>query len=135
MAGLTLIYCMWIDNSGGMAFQNHSALTDCSIMLYVMAERWQVGKKYRDLFELVKKAVLDAIQEGRHAPRTAVASLKNGMQTSLQQLQVDTEVENVVDDLEQMIGDMTGEAISAWHDETLSLWTMNESSNMFSYIM
>ncbi|KAH7325608.1 fungal-specific transcription factor domain-containing protein, partial [Stachybotrys elegans] len=135
LAGLTLIYCMWIDNSTGMAFRNHSALTDCSIMLYVMAERWQVGKKYRDLFELVKKSVLDAIQEGRHAPRTAVASLKDGMQTSLQQLQVDTEVENVADDLEQMISDMTGEAIPAWHDETLSLWTMNESSNIFSYIM
>jgi hypothetical protein len=125
---------MWIDSSCSLAFGNHSALTDCSIMLYVMAERWQAGRKYRDLFEFVKKSVLESLQEGHHLPRTVVASLKDGMQTSLQQLQADTEVENVADDLEQMIGDMTGEAISAWHDEALSFWMTNEASNMFNYI-
>src|SRR5689334_13178504 len=108
---------MWIDTSNSRAFKNHGALTDCSIMLYVMAERWLVGRRYRDLFELVKKSVLEAIEEGQHAPRSAVASLKTGMQTSLQQLPVNMVVENVADDLEQMIGDMTGEAVSAWHDE------------------
>ncbi|KFA70194.1 hypothetical protein S40285_04420 [Stachybotrys chlorohalonatus IBT 40285] len=134
LAGLTLIYCMWIDTTNSRAFNNHGALTDCSIMLYVMAERWQVGRKYRDLFELVKKSVLETIEEGQHAPRSAVPSLKNGMQTSLQQLQANTVVENVADDLEQMISDMTGEPVSAWHDETSFSWTLDETSTIFDQV-
>lgn len=125
---------MWIDTTNSRAFNNHGALTDCSIMLYVMAERWQVGRKYRDLFELVKKSVLETIEEGQHAPRSAVPSLKNGMQTSLQQLQANTVVENVADDLEQMISDMTGEPVSAWHDETSFSWTLDETSTIFDQV-
>lgn len=123
---------MWLDASNSKALKNHSALTDCSIMLYVMAERWPAGRKYRDLFELVKKSLLEAIDEGHHVPRNAVASLKNDMQTSWHQLQADTAVESVADDLEQMIGDMTGETISAWEDQTSILWTIDEAATMFN---
>lgn len=132
--GLTLIYCMWLDPSNSKAYKNHGALTDCSIMLYVMTERWPEGRKYRDLFEVVKKSLLEAIDEGHHIPRSAVASLKNGMQTPWQQLQIDTTVESVTDDLEQMIGDMTGEAMSVWNDDSLAMWDINEASAVFNQV-
>lgn len=81
-----------------------------------MTERWPASRKYRDLFEAVKKSVLDALSEGQHNPRTAVTSMKGDMHASIQCLQVDPTTETVPDDLEQMISDMTGEQISFWDD-------------------
>ncbi|ETN38231.1 uncharacterized protein HMPREF1541_06262 [Cyphellophora europaea CBS 101466] len=103
LAGLTLIYCMWYDTSTSSSFKNFSALSDCSVMLYVMAERWSVGKKYRDLFEDVKKGVLEGIEEGRRL-------------SSLGNLPMDATMNNVSNDLEQMISDMAGQPISLWQD-------------------
>lgn len=118
LAGLTLVYCMWQDCTNNNTFKSVGALTDCSIILYVMTERWPASKKYRDLFEVVKTSVLDAIAEGRHMPRTAVSSLKDDMQTSLHNggLHVNFTTETLSDDLEQMISDITGEQISFWDD-------------------
>jgi hypothetical protein len=107
---------MWHDSSNTNGFKSIGALTDCSIILYVMTEKWPGGKKYRDLFESVKKSVLDAIAEGKHIPRTAVTSMKDDMQITLQNLQVDTTTESIPVDLEQMISDMTGEAVCFWDD-------------------
>ncbi|PVH71530.1 hypothetical protein DL98DRAFT_596856 [Cadophora sp. DSE1049] len=94
---LTLVYCMWHDSSNSHAFKSIGALTECSIILYVMTERWPASRKYRDLFEVVKKSVLDAISEGKHTPGTAVTSMKDDFQTSLQSLQVDTTFESMPD--------------------------------------
>ncbi|KAE9978160.1 hypothetical protein BLS_000838 [Venturia inaequalis] len=116
LAGLTLVYCMWQDASNVNSFRNFGALSDCSIILYVMTERWPASRKYRDIFEAVKKSVLDAISEGKHIPRTAVTTMKDDMQNSIPMLQVNPATETIPDDLEQMISDMTGEQISFWDD-------------------
>ncbi|EXJ82048.1 hypothetical protein A1O1_08117 [Capronia coronata CBS 617.96] len=121
LSGLTLVYCMWHDSSSSMSFRNLSALTDCSIILYVMAERWPPSRKYRDLFEAVKKSVIQAIEEGKHIPRTAVTSMKGDMQKPLQSLHDDTPMDSVTDDLQQMISDMTGETISFWDDTNIGM--------------
>ena len=118
--GLTLVYCMWHDSSNSHAFKSVGALTDCSIILYVMTERWPASRKYRDLFEGVKKSVLDAISEGKHTPGTAVISMKDDFQTSLQSLQVDNTFESMPEDLEQMMSDMTGETYNFWDDMYLN---------------
>ena len=94
---------MWYDTSTSSSFKNFSALSDCSVMLYVMAERWSVGKKYRDLFDDVKKGVLEGIEEGRRL-------------SSLGNLPMDATMNNVSNDLEQMISDMAGQPISLWQD-------------------
>jgi hypothetical protein len=113
---------MWHDFANSNTFKSVGALTDCSIILYVMTERWPASKKYRDLFEVVKTAVLDAIAEGNHMPRTAVASLKDDMQTSSHTggLHINFTTESLSDDLEQMISDITGEQISFWDDVNMS---------------
>lgn len=115
LAGLTLVYCMWQDASNSNGFKSMSALTDCSIILYVMTEKWSGGKKYRDLFEVVKKSVLDAIAEGKHIPRAVVTSMKDEVQDTLQSLQTESIVKTIPDDLEQMISAMAGEPMF-WDD-------------------
>lgn len=86
-----------------------------------MAERWPASRKYRDLFEAVKKSVIEAIEEGKHMPRKAVTSMKDDMQSPLQRLDADTTMESVTDDLQQMISDMVGEAISIWPDTDVGM--------------
>lgn len=103
------MYCMWHDSSNSNAFKSIGALTDCSIILYVMTEKWPAGKKYRDLFESVKSSVLDAISEGKHLPRTAVATMNSGTKTILYSLQESPTADNMYDDLNTMICDMTGQ--------------------------
>ncbi|KAL2212084.1 hypothetical protein CC79DRAFT_1364368 [Sarocladium strictum] len=132
---LTLIYCMWIDTSNTHPISNLAALNDCSIMLYVMAERWSAGQRYRDLFELVKQSVLETMEKGHHVPRAAVTSMKDSMQIPLQQLQVDANIGNVADDLGQIIGDLTGGGDGlGWEEVVDGFWNMDPSSNMFAYL-
>jgi hypothetical protein len=134
LAGLTLVYCMWHDHSHN-GFKNFGALTDCSIILYVMAERWPAGRKYRDLFESVKKSVLDVISEEKHVPRMAVVNMKDEMQTSLNSLQANQsiEMETVHDDLDQMISDMTGEQLFCWEDHEIDMIMGVEDGNGMNF--
>ena len=86
-----------------------------------MTERWPASRKYRDLFEVVKKSVIEAIEEGKHIPRMPVTSMKNDMQAPLHSLDIDITMESVTDDLQQMISDMTGENISIWYDKNMEM--------------
>lgn len=106
---------MW-NAPSSTAIRNMSALSDCSIMLYVMTERWPGTKKYRDAFEAIKRFVLSLLAEDKHQPGKSVTPITADMRTTLQGLDVNM-VENVYwEDLEQMISDMTGEQIQLWND-------------------
>ncbi len=85
-----------------------------------MTERWPAARKYRDLFESIKRLVLDAIAEGNHQPGTAVTSMKDSMHTTIQDLQFNGVKDSSQDDLQQMINDMTGEALFSWEDVDMS---------------
>jgi hypothetical protein len=105
LAGLTLIYCAWL-SPHRPTFPLNGPLTDCSIMLYVMTERWPLARKYRDVFERIKEAVMDIIAGGnhnhdqagkRHMSRTVVGvDLNCGLEQGF--------LGNANQDLEQMIG-------------------------------
>jgi len=86
-----------------------------------MTEKWPAGKRYRDLFESVKKSVLDAVSAEKHIPRTAVPAIKEHIQTSFKSLQVETAADPFRDDLEQMISDMTGGAVGFWDDADINM--------------
>jgi hypothetical protein len=130
-SGLTLVYCMWHNATAAKTFKNLGALTDCSIVLYIMAERWPTGRKYRDLFEIVKGSVLEAIEEGGGVPCSAVTAMKDEVHTSLQKFGGDTSMDSVADDLEQMIGDMTGGTLSIWQDDSLLQAGLDSDSTTF----
>lgn len=112
LAGLTLIYCAWLAPAG---FINAtSSLTDCSIMLYVMTERFPSARKYRDVFERIKTSVTDLIEQGKHQPRKTVEVLGDKeMRARFMGLD-----QNLTgggrDDFTHMISEMTGENVGFW---------------------
>jgi hypothetical protein len=121
LSGLTLVYCLWHSSNSQPTFRSLNALNDCSIILYVMAERWSASRKYRDLFEAIKRSVIEAIEQGKHMSGKALPSMKSDMQRPLEKLEPDETMQCVNDDLQQMMSDMMGEQVSLWPDaETIS---------------
>lgn len=64
LTGVTLLHCTWLApcNYLGVA----SAISDCNLMLYVMAERCPPAQKYRDVFEKINQNVSDVMARGNH---------------------------------------------------------------------
>jgi hypothetical protein len=90
-----------------------SALTDCSIMLYVMTERWPAARKYRDMFESIKQCVLAMTASEAVAPRVAVVAMNDDLRGNILSSGAAMTSENR-DDLEQMLADMTGQPLFSW---------------------
>ena len=74
LAGLTLIYCAWLAPTGsvGTILNVDVPLTDCQILLYIITERYPSARKYRDVFERTKLAVMSLIARGEHRPQSPV---------------------------------------------------------------
>ncbi|OTB07662.1 hypothetical protein M426DRAFT_242186 [Hypoxylon sp. CI-4A] len=70
LAGLTLIYCAWLAPPNFISVE--APLTDCQILLYIVTERYPSARKYRDVFERIKSAVMGIIMQGNHEPRNPV---------------------------------------------------------------
>ncbi|KAM7194167.1 Fungal specific transcription factor domain containing protein [Naviculisporaceae sp. PSN 640] len=62
MAGLTLIYCIWISRADIFDMVTSNGINDCSIVLFVIAERVPAGKKYRNMFEIIRQRVIESIK-------------------------------------------------------------------------
>ncbi|RDI80870.1 hypothetical protein Vi05172_g9047 [Venturia inaequalis] len=62
LTGLTLLHCTWL------APRNHlgvaSAISDCNLMLYIMAERCPPAQKYRDIFERINQNITEVMARG-----------------------------------------------------------------------
>ncbi|KAF2001825.1 hypothetical protein P154DRAFT_595348 [Amniculicola lignicola CBS 123094] len=61
-SGVTLLYCVWLAPPGYLNMIG--AISDCNMMLYIMAERSPTAHRYLDIFERVKMNVLDIVQSG-----------------------------------------------------------------------
>jgi hypothetical protein len=123
LAGLTLVFCTW-QAPASSAVKNMSALSDCSIMLYIMTERWPNIRRYRDAFEAIKRTVLSLVTDDKHQPRKVITTSTTDVWSSLQSFDLDM-IENINrEDLEQMIGDMTGERMQfpLWNDVDMSMY-------------
>ncbi len=50
----------------------------CSIVLFVITERWPAAKKYRDAFETVKQIVIDPLSDKQnHKPRRSIGTISS----------------------------------------------------------
>ncbi len=83
-------------------------LTDCSIILFIITERLPAARKYRDIFEQIRKSVMDLVARGKHQSRQAV-----DMEAEVQE-PLHTFDENILgnrgrDDFTHMINEMTGD--------------------------
>lgn len=113
------------------AIKNMSALSDCSIILYIMTERWPNIKRYRDAFETIKRSVLYLIAENKHQPRKVIPSFIGNTWSSLQNFDVEM-IEHInCDDLEQMMSDMTGERMQfpRWNDVNTNMYDASDICN------
>lgn len=56
VAGITLIYSLWNDQYNNDSFAVLKDLGACSTVLFLIAERWESAKRYRDAFEALVNA-------------------------------------------------------------------------------
>ncbi|KYG50212.1 hypothetical protein M433DRAFT_139318 [Acidomyces richmondensis BFW] len=76
MAGLTLVYCAWISPSDVYSSIVSNDINACSIVLFVITERWPAARKYRDTFEAVKQIVIDPLSDDQnHKPQRVIMEL------------------------------------------------------------
>ncbi len=99
-----MIYCAWL--SPPNYIHPESPLTDCQILLYIMTERYPSARKYRDVFERIKTAVLSMIAQGKHEPRNPV-NLDSNVQAGFESLQAQVGP-SMSADFSFMINTMTG---------------------------
>lgn len=64
LSGLTLLYCLWMSPATIYSTTTVNDLSACSVVLYVIAERWPGARRYRDAFETIKQNVLNLLEEG-----------------------------------------------------------------------
>lgn len=130
LQGLTLVYCMWHAPSI-TAIKSMSALSDCSIMLYLMTERWPNIKRYRDAFEAIKRTVLYLIAEEKHEPRKVIPAIIGDVWSSLQSLDYDMIGEINHSELEQMFDDVTRERMQfpAWDSMDINMYDSLDMGN------
>lgn len=64
LSGLTLLYCTWLSPKEIWGIRTSEDVNACSIVLYVITERWPGAKKYRDAFEIIRSGVLESIEGG-----------------------------------------------------------------------
>ncbi|KAH8705919.1 fungal-specific transcription factor domain-containing protein [Talaromyces proteolyticus] len=63
MAGLTLLYCIWALRET----PNLSVLEDiraCSNVLFAISERWPTANRFRDVFEVLTKKLMETVMNG-----------------------------------------------------------------------
>lgn len=76
IAGLTLLYCVWAAPREVFSIASSNALNACSIVMYVIAERWVGARKYRDVFDVIKQAVMESVEVGEDEPRRLITNLR-----------------------------------------------------------
>lgn len=85
-----------------------SAISDCNMMLYVMAERSPAAQKYRDIFERIKMNVLDVVERASDNDSREVGVLDAEMTERCRALDTGL-LDTVRTDYEQIISDLAKE--------------------------
>lgn len=73
LAGLTYLHCLWTSQAARKASrqgQVSSTCTNCTIVLVIMAERWDTAAPYRDIFEALAKRTITMMDENGHGDWT-----------------------------------------------------------------
>lgn len=97
------------------------SLTDCSIMLYVMTERFPSARKYRDVFERIKLSVFAIIEQGKQQPARKL-SWGDDMRARCVGLESGLDMGGGKEEFSWMIGEMTGSAaISGQNSATIQV--------------
>ena len=101
------------------------ALTDCTIMLYVMAERWPKARKYRGALERVKGSALDRIANDNPQQATDGGIIDSETRQALDSLDLDFGAIGV-GALPQMINDIVSAPVLMWGNEDFDVEDVEE---------
>ncbi|KAJ4256919.1 hypothetical protein NW762_009015 [Fusarium torreyae] len=69
MAGLTILHCLWTSSAVRQTVRIDSVsntFTNCTMLLAIMAEKWEGAAPYRDLFEALSSRAMAMIVEQNH---------------------------------------------------------------------
>lgn len=103
--GLTLVYCTWISPQEVFSIKTSSDMNACSIVLYIITERWPGAKKYRDTYEAIKQSLLESVEESQYEPRRAIKSLYPSLIPPM------ARNEEGSTEVTQIVADMAGETV------------------------
>lgn len=98
---------MWLSHLNLLS-DFESTITDCQLLLYIIAERYPSSRKYRDLYERVKTSLTKDNGTGLHVQYAARTQLAAGTPEYYQGLN-DSWSYPVTDDFTRMLYDMTAQ--------------------------
>ena len=122
--GLTLAYCTWISPQEVFSIKASNDMNACSIVLYIITERWPGAKKYRDTYEAIKQSLLESVEENKYEPRRAIKRLYPDLLPSM------ARNEEGSSEVSQIVADMAGEQMLI--DDLFPTPSQTASQNMVS---
>lgn len=116
---MTLFYCAWLAPVDLLS-DLELAFTDCQLLLYVISERYPSARRYRDIFERIKREGSYVAGSGSRMPGQA---LPNNVDLG-QDIAMPTESwPGTGDDFERMLFEMTGQDIDGMlFQQPLPMW-------------
>lgn len=123
LAGLTYLNCLWTSADARRATrpdQVSSNCTDCTVVLAIMAERWDVAAPYRDIFEALAGHTMTMMTDKEHERPTSLGSLTESGDPDVESMMrwrsriPDMEISSGIDILlTSLIGDMPSDTQAA----------------------
>lgn len=126
LAGLTLVYCTWISPQEVFNIKTSNDMNACSIVLYIITERWPGAKKYRDTYEAIKQSLLESVEESKYEPRRVIKRLYPDLLPNM------SSHEEGSAEVTRMVADMTGESLLVGDETRTPRPTMNEPTETFN---
>lgn len=132
-----MLYCVWIRRLDPVQLSTSPDVSTCSTLLHVMAKRWLTGKKYCDLFEVLKSSVADSIaaEKGQEGPQELLHD-HNRLHSVFNTLDMDNDGSY---QCAQMMADITGtvftDAWSSWdvdYTKAAAVYAPTEQQNLAS---
>jgi len=71
VAGVTLLYCLWLHKQTVWSFSVSNSVRACSCVISIMAERAPWVRRYRDVYEGLVEATMDALESSEDATASA----------------------------------------------------------------
>ncbi|RMJ05242.1 hypothetical protein CDV36_014078, partial [Fusarium kuroshium] len=108
LAGLTYLHCLWACPAARDAtrYDDASAMfTSCTMLLAIMAERWEGAEPYRDIFEVLSRRALRMMVDTRSGETASQAASSGALDAG---------------DMSQWLEDMAGQGLLDGFDSILS---------------
>lgn len=105
-------------------------LSDCQLLLYIIAERYPSSRKYRDLFERIKSSLVQGIANGGQHRHSQI-QLDPDAQENFRGV-IDGWPQYATDEFAQMLSDITGQLPDPLAGFTMPGGTVDMSSNTWA---